>query len=202
MCLLVKNDGTPLGYPIVLRQTEDRLVLQLAESIKQESCHIPPDVHLSCIDLRKPDPPLPPRGSELLRAVNGLHLNEPGNERNVTLLERTLPLSQYFTPDQLQVGKIHVIAQLPLDRERAKGKSLMSGPPPAFETEITFTIPSAVRFQSLQKGDINAEEVESAPVEDTPPFLQNFYNDLVRKRCVPANSPLVTRFSSLFSQFE
>lgn len=77
----------------------------------------------------------------------------------------------------------------------------MSGPPPAFETEITFTIPSAVRFQSLQKGDINTEEVESAPVEDMPPFLQNFYNDLVRKRCVPANSPLVTGFSSLFSQF-
>lgn len=84
VCLLVKNDGTPLGYPIVLRQTEDRLVSQLAESIKQESCDIPPDVHLSCIDLWKPDPPLPPRGSELLRAANGLHLNELGNERNVT----------------------------------------------------------------------------------------------------------------------
>lgn len=35
--------------------------------------------------------------------------------------------------------------------------------------------------------DISAEEVESGPVENMPPFLQKFYDSLVRKRCVPAN---------------
>jgi hypothetical protein len=50
---------------------------------------------------------------------------------------------------------------------------------PPFETEITFSIPSITHFQSLTKADINAEEVESAPVENMPPFLEKFYNDLV-----------------------
>jgi hypothetical protein len=63
----------------------------------------------------------------------------------------------------------------------------MSESPSTYETEITFTIPSQTRFQSLQKTDINAEEVESAPVEDMPPFLQKFRDDLARQRCVPVN---------------
>jgi hypothetical protein len=69
----------------------------------------------------------------------------------------------------------------------------MSEFPPAFETEITFTIPSQTRFKSLKKTDINAKEVESAPIEDSMPhFLQRFYNDLARQRCVPANVSAVT----------
>jgi hypothetical protein len=63
----------------------------------------------------------------------------------------------------------------------------MSESLPAFETEITFTIPSQTRFQSLKKTDIDAEEAESAPVEDRPLFIQRFHNDLARQRCVSAN---------------
>lgn len=59
--------------------------------------------------------------------------------------------------------------------------------PPAFETEITFTIPSQTQFQSLKKTDIDDEEVESAPVEDRPLFIQRFHDDLARQRCVSAN---------------
>jgi hypothetical protein len=72
----------------------------------------------------------------------------------------------------------------------------MSESPSAYETEIMFTIPSKTRFQSLQKTDINAEEVESAPIEDMPPFLQKFHDDLARQRFVPANVSAVA--TSLF----
>jgi hypothetical protein len=58
---------------------------------------------------------------------------------------------------------------------------------PTYETEITFTIPSQTRFKTLKKTDISAEEVESAPIEDMPDFLQRFHDDLARQRCVPAN---------------
>jgi hypothetical protein len=138
--------------------------------------------------------PNPPRG--VLSAVNALHLNQPGGERGVMALDKILPLGDLFSPNELQEGQIHVIAQLPLGRENFTDKSRllpMSESPPAFETEITFTIPSKMGFQSLKKTDINAEDVECAPVEDMPPFLQKFLDDLARQRCVAANvSAVVT----------
>jgi hypothetical protein len=76
----------------------------------------------------------------------------------------------------------------------------MSESSPADESEITFTIPSKTRFQSLKKTDLNTEEVESAPVEDMPPFLQKFYDDLARQRCVPTNVSAVA-ISLCFSSF-
>jgi hypothetical protein len=125
-CLLVKNDGAPIGNPFVLPRIEDLFVSQLAERITARRSDIPSGVLPDLIYLWKTDPPLPYQSSssELLRALNGLHLNEPGNERNVTPLAKTLPLSQFFTPGQLQFGPIHVIAQLPLDREKEKGSDI------------------------------------------------------------------------------
>jgi hypothetical protein len=95
-CLLVKNDGAPIGNPFVLPQIEDRFVSELAERIKARRSDIPSGVLPDFMNLWKPDPPLPPQRSERLRALNGLHLNEPGSERNVTPLEQTLPFSQFL----------------------------------------------------------------------------------------------------------
>jgi hypothetical protein len=85
-CLLVKNDGAPIGTPFVLPRIEDLFVSQLAERITARRSDIPSGVLSDLIYLWKTDPPLPYQSSssELLRALNGLHLNEPGNERNVT----------------------------------------------------------------------------------------------------------------------
>jgi hypothetical protein len=57
-CLLVKNDGTPLGEPFILSEFEDRVVSQLAESIKGRRSDIPSGVLPDFIKLWKPDPPL------------------------------------------------------------------------------------------------------------------------------------------------
>jgi hypothetical protein len=125
-CLLVKNDGTPLGEPFILRKFEEPFVTQLAESIKGRRSDIPSSVLPDFIKLWKPDPPLsallPPSG--LLSAVNALHLNQEGSERSVTALHKTSRLRRLFTPNQLQEGQINVIAQLPLDRENEEGSDI------------------------------------------------------------------------------
>jgi hypothetical protein len=56
-CLLVKNDGTPVGAPFTMREFEDRSVSQLARSIKEEDLEIPPNVHFNSITLWKTEPP-------------------------------------------------------------------------------------------------------------------------------------------------
>lgn len=123
-CLLVKNDGTPLGDPFVLSEFEDRFVSQLAERIKGRRSDIPSSVLSVFIKLWKLDPPLSSPPSGLLSAVNALHLNQPGSEHGVEELDKGLRLCRVFTPNQLQEGRIHVIAQLPLDREKAKGSDI------------------------------------------------------------------------------
>ena len=125
-CLLVKNDGTPTGDIFVLSEIEDRFVSRLAESIKDRRPDIPSGVLPDFIKLWKLDPPLStvPSGPGLLSAVNTLHLNQPGSERGVTELHKSLRLSHLFTPNQLQAGRIHVIAQLPLDRGKQKGSDI------------------------------------------------------------------------------
>ena len=120
VCLVVKNDGAPLGGPFILHESNDRFVTDLAQRIKERP-DIPSSILPNYIRLWKPNSLLPSQPSELPNAVNALHFNEPGRERDVTELNIALPLRHFFTPDQLSPGHIHVIAQLPSDRENEKG---------------------------------------------------------------------------------
>ena len=120
-CLLVKNDGTPAGGSFVLYEYEDRPVSEFAERIKRDMLS---DVTVfpRYIRLWKPDPPISSLPSGLLSGVNALQLDQPGNERSVVELVNTSRLGRFFTANQ-QEGQIHVIAQLPLDREKVKGSA-------------------------------------------------------------------------------
>jgi hypothetical protein len=59
-CLLVKNDGTPLGEPFILSEFEDRVVSQLAESIKGRRSDIPSVSSLILLNFGNPTPPCQP----------------------------------------------------------------------------------------------------------------------------------------------
>lgn len=73
-CLLVDNEGEPLGDPFVLREPEDNFLSEVAESIEKKRFGISVSgVHIS---LWKANPPLLEKPlPELSRRVKALHLN-------------------------------------------------------------------------------------------------------------------------------
>jgi hypothetical protein len=67
-------------------------------------------------------------------------MNQPGSEHGVMGLDKGLRLRRLSTPNQLQEGRILVIAQLPLDREKEKGTSDI----------CIFTVLRAIQFSGLR----------------------------------------------------
>ena len=126
-CILVKYDGDPVEDTFVLCTNDDTFVSELAETIKAKRPDIPAKVVPKSIHLWMPTLPLlTSLHLELPAHVKALNLNDPGNEHGVMPLNKSVPIHQYFPQDHsLPFEHIQVIAQLPPDRKKGKGKGIL-----------------------------------------------------------------------------
>jgi hypothetical protein len=112
-CLLVDDDGEPLGDIFVLRKNGDEFVAELADAIQKRRADNP-QIVADHLRLWKPEPFLPASSlPELSGRVKALHLNVTGIEHKAVLLDKYTSIGENLPSLQpLPLHHVHIIAQL------------------------------------------------------------------------------------------